>query len=184
MMCSQCKTDQDRGQFGPSAENWVNRRMCKACENKRSQVKRHGLSKADREAVAAHQGGCRICGHAEPGSKGWIVDHDHACCDSELSCTKCRRGVICSWCNLMLGYAFDRVHILEAAIRYLNAPRTCDWHMPVACDSRLCDSKMHVRDGTDATHVDELKLTGNPSVPSRAGAHTEILRGYQLRSVS
>ena len=57
-----------------------------------------------------------------------------ATCDKDQR----RRGVVCHYCNALLGNAFDRPQILEAAIAYLNATRSCDWHKPLACAPRIC----------------------------------------------
>lgn len=40
------------------------------------------------------------------------IDHDHA--------TKKTRGLLCSFCNSMLGYARDSIELLESAIAYLK----------------------------------------------------------------
>lgn len=114
--------------------------MCRACENNRASLRRHGITVEQKQQIADHQGGCAICGHEDPGAKGWAVDHDHKCCESGRSCPKCRRGILCSYCNRMLGDAFDRIKTLEAAIRYLerHAAGTCDWHMPLACAPGIC----------------------------------------------
>lgn len=142
MLCSRCGEDQPADQFGPSAPLWPERRQCKSCSRRASQIKRHGITKEDRQVVADHQGGCAICGHSDPGAKGWVIDHDHQCCPGERSCPKCRRGVLCGYCNQMLGSAFDRIAILKAAIAYLERhrdSRVCtDWHAPLECHPNLC----------------------------------------------
>jgi hypothetical protein len=114
--------------------------MCRACERNRASLRKHGITLQQKKEIADHRGGCAICGHDDPGSKGWVVDHDHECCDGEKSCPKCRRGVLCSWCNKMLANAFDRPQILTAAVNYLakHDEGGCDWHMPVACAPRIC----------------------------------------------
>jgi hypothetical protein len=139
MICTHCKVDKPRDDFPPNTDHWRVAGRCRDCNREASQIKRHGLSAAQREVVARTQGGCRICGHSEPGSKGWVVDHDRiGCCDKDGSCPKCRRGVICNWCNSVLGYAFDRVATLRGAIAYLEAERTCDWHAGVQCAPHTC----------------------------------------------
>ena len=145
MLCSRCGIDQPRELFGPSAELWPERRECHPCSTHKSQIKRHGIDQTQRAEIAAHQGGCAICGHIEPGKKGWVVDHDRInCCDRDQSCPKCRRGVICQWCNSVLGYAFDRTETLAKAIEYLDKSKlgTCSWHMPVACAPSICGKEM------------------------------------------
>ena len=94
---------------------------CKECESSRLMVRRHGLTYAEKATIATDQGGCAICHRAHPGKKGWVVDHDHACCPGEKSCPKCRRGILCQWCNNTLGYAQDSPAILRAAANYLES---------------------------------------------------------------
>lgn len=63
------------------------------------------------------QGGkCAICGSSDPGKRGTsrlCVDHCHA--------TGKVRGLLCGWCNKMLGLARDNIETLENAIKYLEA---------------------------------------------------------------
>jgi hypothetical protein len=40
------------------------------------------------------------------------IDHNHE--------TKRPRGLLCTTCNKLLGYAYDSVDILQAAVRYLR----------------------------------------------------------------
>lgn len=139
MICPMCKEEKAASEFpkkpaGPFT--W----MCRWCERNRASIRKHGITVQQKEEIAHHQGGCAICGHADPGSKGWTVDHDHDCCAGEKSCPQCRRGILCGWCNKMLAYAFDRPAILQSAIEYLaaHATGTCDWHKPLACSTRIC----------------------------------------------
>lgn len=165
MICGFCKVDKPMDQFGPRpnsryALGW----WCRPCENNRASVRKHGLTVEQKVTIAQAAGGCAICGHDDPGSKGWVVDHDHECCDGPNSCPKCRRGVLCGWCNKVLAYAFDRPRILTAAIKYLerHATGTCDWHMPVACSPRLCTNRTEFTDGEVSS------TSGNESLESNA----------------
>lgn len=63
---------------------------------------------------------CAICGTTDPGNRPWHIDHDHECCQSQRSCGKCVRGVLCFMCNFAIGSARDDVGILAAAIDYLT----------------------------------------------------------------
>ena len=56
------------------------------------------------------EGKCAICGDSP---KRLCVDHDHD--------TKKIRSLLCSKCNVLLGFARDSVGILERAVKYLNS---------------------------------------------------------------
>lgn len=81
---------------------------------KRRQLKMYGLTLGQRDELFAKQGQrCAICKSADPGStKGWHIDHCHD--------TGRVRGILCTHCNLMLGYAKDSETTLVAAIEYLQ----------------------------------------------------------------
>ena len=56
---------------------------------------------------------CAICKDAKPGGQGnWHVDHCHA--------TGRIRGLLCTRCNALLGYAKDSILRLQSAIDYLE----------------------------------------------------------------
>lgn len=163
-VCTFCKKDKPLEHFSRSRPHPRYGMWCKECERNRASIRKHGLTVAQKQEIADHQGGCAICGHSEPGAKGWTVDHDHECCDGESSCPKCRRGILCGWCNKMLGAAFDRPQILSSAIKYLerHAAGTCDWHMPLACAPSLCTEI------TNKTYVESFVLSRNESHVSNA----------------
>lgn len=152
MICSFCKQEKPQDQFSRSHPHERYGMWCKECERNRASLRKHGMTVADKQRIADHQGGCAICGHEDPGTKGWTVDHDHKCCGGEKSCPRCRRGILCGWCNKMLGAAFDRPEILKAAVQYLerHATGTCGWHMPLACSPSLCTER------TDRTYEESL----------------------------
>jgi hypothetical protein len=62
---------------------------------------------------------CAICGK-DALEEVLSVDHDHACCPSEKSCGQCIRGLICFKCNAALGFAEDKIEVLENMIKYLR----------------------------------------------------------------
>ncbi len=79
-----------------------------------------------RELLVTQGGVCALCGNPgdlvldKPYSKAnmnaLVIDHCHV--------TGQRRGLIHQRCNSILGYANDKVELLEGAIRYLQAFRT------------------------------------------------------------
>ena len=84
----------------------------------------YGITAEQWDALFEAQGGlCAIC-RRPPGVdkrlQRLVVDHDHACCPGKRSCGKCVRGLLCSWCNRMLGMALDEPDRLRAAIKYLE----------------------------------------------------------------
>jgi hypothetical protein len=70
------------------------------------------------EMLKAQGSCCAICKTTDPGTKGWVVDHDHECCPGTKSCGECIRGILCSRCNLGLGHFFEPKTVL-AAYNYL-----------------------------------------------------------------
>lgn len=61
---------------------------------------------------------CEICGRSDA---PLVIDHDHSCCpEKSTSCGNCIRGVICARCNSGLGYFFENVVAMKAAIAYLS----------------------------------------------------------------
>jgi len=81
---------------------------------------RYGITPESAQAMLGAQGyRCAICGKPLEfgGSKGRsapTIDHCHV--------TKRVRGILCTPCNLLLGYSKDDTAVLEAAILYLKGP--------------------------------------------------------------
>lgn len=50
-----------------------------------------------------------------------MVDHDRSCCPGDRSCVRCRRGVLCQWCNCALGYAGDDPDVLRRMAAYIES---------------------------------------------------------------
>lgn len=45
-------------------------------------------------------GRCPICQREDPGSRGWLAEHNHDCCDGYFFCGRCARGMVCHRCNV------------------------------------------------------------------------------------
>ena len=71
-------------------------------------------------AVQDRSGLCDVCNKPQQSGIRLAIDHDHTCCPERSACDKCRRGLLCTNCNTLLGSAYDSVEILEAAISYLK----------------------------------------------------------------
>jgi hypothetical protein len=95
-------------------------------ERKRKGIERYGISQERYEDLLAMQSGaCAICGRP-PSGKGpsgqrLHVDHDHRCCSGTKSCGECVRGLLCSSCNMAIGYLQDDPAVIQAAVDYLRS---------------------------------------------------------------
>ncbi len=85
-----------------------------------SGIKRHyGITLADYDVMLEAQGGvCAICGKT-PGENGrrLCVDHDHE--------TNEVRGLLCTHCNVVLGYWHDNPETARQAMLYLRR-KSCE----------------------------------------------------------
>lgn len=143
--CFECKVEKSIEQFSANKRKADGRETyCKPCASQRAKDWRkknpdyrknedkeqkrnyltkykHGISREDLLKILNEQDGCKICGIELPESGGkWYVDHDHNCCEKNTSCEKCRRGILCRDCNLMLGFAKDNADVLARSVEYLN----------------------------------------------------------------
>ena len=74
---------------------------------------RYGVTQAQFDAMFAAQGHrCAICRSTDHCGRGWCLDHNHA--------TNLPRGVLCVFCNLVLGYLRDDPIIADSAAAYLR----------------------------------------------------------------
>ncbi len=57
----------------------------------------------------AQDGQCYLCGDPldREAYRAIHLDHDHRCCPLGKSCERCRRGLACKECNLLIGHAND-----------------------------------------------------------------------------
>lgn len=70
--------------------------------------------------VQKRNGLCDVCHRPQQNGVRLAIDHDHDCCSERAACDKCRRGLLCTNCNTLLGSAHDSIEILEQAISYLK----------------------------------------------------------------
>lgn len=74
---------------------------------------RYGLTEDQYKELVKHQNNCcAICGIDSPTKKGWCVDHCHK--------TNKVRGILCSNCNSLLGFAKENIKTLEFSILYIK----------------------------------------------------------------
>lgn len=74
----------------------------------------YGITREDYNNIFDKQKGCcAICGvHQSELNRPLCVDHNHE--------TNIVRGLLCKKCNLVLGFAYDNISILEKSITYLS----------------------------------------------------------------
>jgi len=121
-LCTICETWQEESCFNTySATPDRLGACCKKCRrNKRIMVK-YGITAFEWDNMFMLQGSaCAVCKTQIPGKKGWVTDHNHACCPGDNTCGMCVRGILCSSCNITLGHVKDSVEILKYMIRYLS----------------------------------------------------------------
>jgi hypothetical protein len=93
--------------------------------NRERVAARYGLTRKGYAALLEAQNhACAICKtpHIEENNKRLFIDHDH-----EVG-HKAVRGLLCSTCNLGIGYFKDNPDLLRAAAEYLernNEPTAC-----------------------------------------------------------
>ena len=113
--CKQCNTEKPIKEF---IDRKTTRKICRDCirENDRWRhlKKTYGVTKEEYLEMFYNQGGaCWICSKTpEENGQSLAVDHCHD--------TGKVRGLLCSQCNLMLGYAEDNIGTLATAIKYLR----------------------------------------------------------------
>ena len=104
-----------------AADNWF-RQECIACTGIRNACKTYGISPELYLAIVERQGGgCANCGEMDYGKRSGhtlSIDHDHV--------TGAIRGLLCSRCNLAIGYLRDRPELCRRAEEYLHETRQVD----------------------------------------------------------
>lgn len=124
--CKKCRSDYRKSllKISPtyregqikSATEWqrLHPEKCRLA-TRRSRLKRiYNLSLSEWQLLFEKQNKCcSICKVIDPGKSGWHTDHNHL--------TGKVRGIICAFCNSVLGFSRDSILILESAISYLKS---------------------------------------------------------------
>jgi hypothetical protein len=101
-LCKFCHNEKVRGKYNPLAR-------------KKHKLKyNYGITLEEYNAKLEEQlGVCAICKGDKPGGNGdFYVDHNHT--------TGQVRGLLCHWCNFMIGQSKENPEILSAGIDYLK----------------------------------------------------------------
>ncbi len=79
------------------------------------------------DKLEAQGGVCALCRqpedkvhHASGQVQRLAVDHDHKCCPTLPTCGRCNRGLLCTWCNTLLGKVEAR-GLEDRFVAYLTA---------------------------------------------------------------
>lgn len=94
------------------------RSACRRCELFKEMTRTYGITREEYENLVEEQKNvCRICGNPETSTRNGnvrllAVDHNHT--------TGKVRGLLCSRCNVGLGYFKDDPELLEKAIEYIR----------------------------------------------------------------
>jgi Recombination endonuclease VII len=133
-ICKGCKEPKDvKTEFYLTSRGRPRSRYCRKCytangsEHKRTPqgrsrrfFQRYGITLQDYDRMLQEQnGGCAIC-HRVPqaGERRLAVDHDHV--------TKKVRGLLCAFCNIMIGRLYDDPAVFAFVIEYLKRGKETD----------------------------------------------------------
>lgn len=126
--CRTCETKRPLEDFYKSKGHKSGRMSwCKFCHSEKVRAKYNPLVRKDRKLkynyginleqynakLEEQLGCCAICKTDTPGGNGdFYVDHNHQ--------TKQVRGLLCHWCNFMIGQSKESIATLQAGIDYLK----------------------------------------------------------------
>ena len=114
LVCSRNKVKVWRKENPEKRAEQVKREIGKTYTINKHLRSKYGIDHAQyNELLVKQKESCKICGiHHSLLSKRMAVDHCHE--------TGKIRGLLCSSCNSILGYAYDNTNTLEKAIQYLK----------------------------------------------------------------
>lgn len=100
-MCHTCQTWKTWEDFRPDPRRARGRSSnCIECGRWRRIKLLYGIARSEWMSILDRQGGsCALCDD----SADLMVDHDHACCGENHGCRGCVRGLLCDFCNRVLG---------------------------------------------------------------------------------
>ena len=117
--CTKCGEEKKLSEFYESSSDMDGRSLwCKSCISKKNtsaqRMKLFGVDERMYDAMLEEQDSlCAICGtHSDECRRSLAVDHDHK--------TGIIRGLLCTRCNVGLGYFMDNSENLRLAADYLD----------------------------------------------------------------
>lgn len=117
-MCLVCKTWQPWDNFTRSSKHSTGRATsCRGCGRRRALMLRYGIDEVALNLLRGLQPGCHLC--QSVGAR-LVIDHDHNCCGYDRGCRDCIRGLLCDFCNLLLGRVEQKQLLAERFADYLS----------------------------------------------------------------
>jgi Recombination endonuclease VII len=96
---------------------------CQKCKDYQI-FRSYGITKEEYDLMFKNQNySCEICKSPTPGRKGWCMDHRHTINFKKLKPKKKKtfvRGILCQYCNSILGLCKENKDILVSCIKYLT----------------------------------------------------------------
>ena len=111
--CYKCKTQKDVSEFYSDKQAFDGlSSSCKVCSNHSRRMRKYNLTSEQYFLIINTTKSCEICLVTFTDDTQTHIDHCHK--------TGTMRGLICSNCNYLLGFAKDNISTLENAIKYLK----------------------------------------------------------------
>jgi hypothetical protein len=110
--CARCGIEKQWAEFNKDRRTASGYRdICSKCRSMHRRIVHH--ANKDKEAILESQNNaCAICGvNKQDSATKFVMDHNHQ--------TYLIRGILCSNCNVGLGYFRDKPTLLAMAIKYL-----------------------------------------------------------------
>lgn len=82
-------------------------------------MRRYKLTVEGYELLLASQDDhCALCPATQfVHTRRLVIDHDHTCCPTEITCGKCLRGILCADCNRKVGFLEDTLRDLTYILK-------------------------------------------------------------------
>lgn len=114
--CKRCHTNYMLNYYKNNPDK--NREKIKLNTKPKAAWKRHRITEEQyNKLYSLYDGKCHSCKKNE----AICIDHDHLCCQSNRSCGKCVRGILCHHCNTALGLLKDDVNVIILLAEYARS---------------------------------------------------------------